>query len=116
MINYELESYLLKRRFGYFREQYEVDLFFESRRKFFRDPNSNRQFEIERFKTESKREGDTKYPLIFAPLFDFPQRKSGHSLIVMVHGFQGSDYDMDLVKNYMMTYNKNIFCYVCRSL
>lgn len=46
MINYELESYLLKRRFGYFREQYEVDLFFESRRKYFRDPTSNREFEI----------------------------------------------------------------------
>lgn len=57
-----------------------------------------------------------KYPLIFAPLFDFPSKRSGSSLIVMVHGFQGSDYDMDLVKNFLMSYNKNIFCYVCRTL
>ena len=34
----------------------------------------------------------------------------------MVHGFQGSDYDMDLVKNYLMSYNKNIYCYVVRTL
>ena len=34
----------------------------------------------------------------------------------MMHGFQGSDYDLDLVKNYLMTYNKNVFCYVCHTL
>lgn len=93
-----------------------MNLFFDNRRKYFRDPASNREEEIVKFKTEVKREKELKYPLIFGELFTFPKKKKENSLIIMMHGFQGSDYDMDLVKNYLMTYNKNVFCYVCHTL
>ena len=44
MLNYELESFLLKRRFNDMRQQFEIDLFYESRRKYFRPYNSDREF------------------------------------------------------------------------
>lgn len=70
---------------------------------------AERNKEIERFKaTADKVEGilpvGYKYPLIFGPQLPFQDREEGEVLTVFVHGFQGSELDLELVKNYIQAY------------
>jgi hypothetical protein len=57
-----------------------------------------------------------KYPLFFGNEIEYKAKNEGEVLTVFVHGFQGSEFDLELVKNYIQAYYRECTCLMINSL
>lgn len=57
-----------------------------------------------------------KYPMFFTDPVEFRERGEGEVLCVFVHGFQGSNMDLELIKNYIQSYCRDCTCLLINSL